>query len=67
MGFFINEEIQTKLHYKDIVLIAVAFNEYIEKFSDNMDDEQKTRMNKLVNRLGIEMYNNSRNNEPNGH
>ena len=67
MGFYINEEIKTKLHFKDIVLITVAFGDYIEKYDEEIDNEQKTRMNKLVNRLGQEMYNNPDNNKPNGH
>jgi len=32
-----------------------------------MDEEQKKRMANLVNRLGIEMYNNPKNDEPNSH
>ena len=67
MGFYINEEIETKLHYKDIALITVAFSDYIEKYGDKMDEEQKTRINKLVNRLGNEMYNHPDNNKPNSH
>jgi len=67
VGFYINEEIETKLHYKDITLISVAFGNYIEKYGDKMDTEQKTRMNKLVNRLGNEMHNHPDNDKPNGH
>lgn len=67
MGFYINEEIETKLHFKDIVLITAAFGDYIEKYGERMDEEQKTRMNKLVNRLGKEMYDNPDNDKPNGH
>ena len=67
MGFYINEEIKTKLHYKDISLIAVAFGDYIERYNDNINEEQKLRMNKLVNRLGQEMYNHLENNKHNSH
>lgn len=57
MGFTINEETTTKLHYKDIALITVAFEEYIRLYGSKMDKEQKSRMNNLVNRLGKEMAN----------
>ena len=67
MGFYIKEEIETKLHYKDIALITAAFGDHIEKYGDKMDEEQKTRMNKLVNRLGNEMYNHPENDKPNSH
>lgn len=67
MGFYINEEIKTKLHFKDIVLITTAFGDYIEKYGERMDEEQKTRMNKLVSRLGKEMYDNPDNDKPSGH
>jgi predicted SpoU family rRNA methylase len=67
MGFYINEEIETKLHYKDISLIAAAFGAYQERFNDTADKEVLDRMRDLVNRLGIEMYNNPKNEEPNGH
>ena len=67
MGFYINEEIETKLHFKDIVLITTAFGDCIEKYGNKMDAEQKTRMNKLVSRLGKEMYDNPENDKPNGH
>ena len=58
MGFYINEE---------ITLITVAFGDYIEKYGEQMYAEQKTRMNKLVSRLGNEMYNHPDNDKPNGH
>lgn len=67
MGFFINEKIKTELHYKDISLITVAFGNYIELYGNNMNEEQKQRMNNLVNRLGKEMYDNPKNDKPNGH
>jgi len=67
MGFYINEEIETKLHYKDISLISVAFGIYQEQFKDTADKEVLERMKDLVNRLGYEMYNNSENDKPNGH
>lgn len=67
MGFYINEEIETKIHYKDISLIAVAFGDYQERFKDTADKEILDRMKKLVNRLGVEMYNHPKNDEPNGH
>lgn len=67
MGFYINEEIETKLHYKDIILITTAFGDFINNYGDKIDKEQKTRMTNLVNRLGNEMYNTPENDEPNGH
>jgi len=67
MGFYINEKIKTKLHYKDISLIVVAFGDYQERFKDTADKEVLDRMKNLVNRLGIEMYNSPRNNKPNSH
>ena len=67
MSFYINEEIDTKLNYKDISLIAVAFGEFTRLNGDSMDEEQKKRMANLVNRLGVEMHNNPKNDEPNSH
>lgn len=67
MGFYINKEIKTELHYKDIVLITVSFGEYIRLYGKIMDKEQKTRMDKLVSRLGREMSNHPENNKPNSH
>ena len=37
MGFTINEEIITKLHYKDIALITVAFGEYQRLYSNTAE------------------------------
>ena len=56
MSFNINEYITTKLHYKDIALIAVAIGDYQERHKD-ADKEVLQRMTNLVNRLGSEMYN----------
>lgn len=67
MGFYINEEITTKLHYKDISLISVAFAIYQEQFKDTADKEILDRMRKLVDRLSSEMYNHPDNDKPNGH
>ena len=67
MGFYINEEILTKLHWKDVTLITVAIGQYIEEYGDRMDPEQRSRMNNLVNRLGKELYNNKENDKPNSH
>lgn len=67
MGFYINEEIETKLHYKDISLIAAAFGDYQERFNDTADKEVLDRMTNLVNRLSTEMYNHPHNDNPNGH
>lgn len=67
MGFYINEEITTKLHYKDISLIAVAFGDYQERYSDKDPDEVIKRMRDLVNRLGREMSDSPKNDEPNNH
>jgi hypothetical protein len=57
MGFPINEITETKLHYKDISLIAVALGEYQEHHKDISDNETLERARNLVNRLGSEMYN----------
>lgn len=67
MGFYINEEIETKLHWKDVTLIGVAINNHIERYGDKIDDEQKERMLRLTNRLHQEMYDNPDNNKPNSH
>lgn len=67
MAFTIKEEITTKLHYKDISLIAVAFGIYQEQYKDTADKDVLKRMNRLVDRLGHEMYNHPDNDEPNGH
>lgn len=56
MGFSINEEIVTKLHYKDVVLIGMAFGMYQDKYKDEANDEVLVRMRNLVNRLGTELY-----------
>ena len=37
MGFTINEEITTKLHYKDIALIAVAMGEYQRLYKETLE------------------------------
>ena len=66
MGFNINEKINTELHYKDVVLIAVAFGEYQRLFADTADQEVLDHMKNLVNRLGQELYN-CPDDEPNGH
>lgn len=57
MGFTINETITTKLHYKDVVLIATAMGEYQRLYKDTTDKDVLDRMTRLVNRLGAEMYN----------
>jgi hypothetical protein len=67
MGFYINERIETKLDYKDVALIAVVFGDYQERFKDTADKEVLRRMKNLVDRLGVEMYNNPKNDKPNGH
>jgi hypothetical protein len=55
MGFTINGEITTKLHYKDIALIAVAMGEYQRLYMETADKDIIDRMRNLVNRLGNEM------------
>jgi len=55
MGFNINEEITTKLHHKDIALIAVAMGMYQEKYKDTAKKDVLERMRRLVDRLGREM------------
>lgn len=67
MGFYINEEIETKLHFKEIIEITVAMNHYIDLYKDRMEDEQKTRMLSIINRLGREMYDHPDNDKPNSH
>ena len=56
MGFTINKEITTKLHYKDVALIAVAMGIYQETYKETADKDILDRMKKLVDRLGREMY-----------
>ena len=55
MGFTINEEITTKLTYKDIALIAVALGMYQEQINGIGKDRMKKHARDLVNRLGWEM------------
>ena len=57
MGFTINETITTKLHYKDIALIATAMGEYQQLYKETANKEILQRMTRLVDRLGEEMYN----------
>lgn len=66
MGFDINEEITTKLHYKDVSLISVALNMYLESAGKAVDSEVSQRATRLVNRLGNELYDCPQT-EPNGH
>lgn len=67
MGFYINKEITTKLHYKDIVIITTAIQERLERYGDKMDKGYKKRSEKLVSRLVDEMYDNKENEKSNGH
>ena len=55
MGFTINEEITTKLNYKEIALVAVACGAYQRLYKDKSNTA--TDMGKLVDRLGEELYN----------
>ena len=52
----INETIKTKLHYKEISLIAVACGEYQRLHKETADKEVLAEMRRLVDRLGSEMY-----------
>jgi len=57
----INEKIHTTLHYKEVVLIAVALNRYrnaiLEKIArDPNDTEMLAAADKIVNRLTNEIY-----------
>lgn len=56
MGVTINEKIKTELDYQDVCLIAVAFGMYQEKFKKTAEKDVLQRMERLVNRLGQEMY-----------
>lgn len=56
MGFRIQEEIETKLHYEDVALIAVCAGVYLAECGDQVNPEVKQRLDRLVNRLGKEMY-----------
>ena len=67
MSFFVNEEITTKLHYKDICVIAAALHAYQHDYGHRADPEMLDRMRKLVDRLGVEMYNHPKNDELNSH
>ena len=55
MGYDINEEITTKLHYKDVALIGVAFGIYQDMYKDTAEKNVLIRMRNLVNRLGEEL------------
>jgi hypothetical protein len=57
MGFNINEVIKTELHYKEIANIAVAVGEYLRVHKDTANKDVLLSMERLVNRLGEEMYN----------
>jgi len=57
MGFDINEITTTDLHYKDICVILMMYNQYEELQGKDADSEVLQRMKTLVNRLGAEMYN----------
>lgn len=67
MGFTINETIKTELHYKEIALIAVAMGEYQRLYKDTTKKEVLKEMERLVNRLGVEMHNCPDNDKPNSH
>jgi len=54
MGVSINSEIKTKLTYQEIALLAVAVGNYVDVIKD--DEELVKKFNKLINRLGNEMY-----------
>jgi len=66
MGFDINEKIVTELHYKDVSLIGVALNIYLETAGKAVDSEVAQRATRLINRLGQELYDCPQT-EPNGH
>lgn len=57
MGFDINGEITTRLHYKDVALIAVAIGIYIDNYEKTAGDDTIKRMKRIVDRLGNELYN----------
>jgi hypothetical protein len=58
MSFTINKEITTKLDYKEIACISSAIYVYQEACKDgNGDKEILDIMTRLVNRLGVELYN----------
>lgn len=67
MSFTINEEITTKLHYKDVASITVLVGIYTENYKEFADKEFLSRITNLVNRLGKELYNHSDNEKPNRH
>jgi hypothetical protein len=67
MGFYIHEEFETKLHFKDVCCIQMAISHHLEEHGEHIDSEMKTRMNKLINRLGREMYDHPDNDKPNAH
>ena len=54
MSVSINSEIKTKLTYQEIALLAVAVGNYVDVIKD--DEELVKEFNKLINRLGNEMY-----------
>lgn len=52
----INTEIITKLHYKDVSLIAVALGEYQRNSKEHGDVDILKHAERLANRLGSELY-----------
>ena len=67
MGFYINETVTTELSYKEITLIGVATNVYLDACGENIDKEVKEILLLMLSRLNREMYNHPDNDKPNGH
>ncbi len=65
MGFTINETVKVELHYTDIANICIIFYEY--KTKNSADKRVLQGMEKLINRLGIELANHPDNDKPNEH
>lgn len=51
----INEEILTRLNVKEIAYLAVAVGFYTDKIKNKKDDV-RIDLNKLISRLGDELY-----------
>lgn len=58
----INEEILTKLHYKDVVMLSAMYEAYKNSLNkDDLKSEPCERARKLVDRLGAEIYSHPKN------
>lgn len=67
MGFYINEQIETKLNCKEISYLCMIVLEHLRMYGDKVDGDVKNTMQSMTQRLFKEMYNNTENYKPNSH